>query len=294
MKELAAALDAIFEHGRNVVPEGVEALRAPARPAELRRLARALGRPVPRELATWFSKHDGQGFLAPGIDPTKPALTWLSVSDAIRERAELIAHPEKMLPWDDRWLPILTNGGGDHYVYVTAGPQAGVILYYLYDARRRPRIAASLGALATQIARALADRDAPKLRATLGRLAAPLEDASAPSLAALARAPIGTVYYRRSLPYGSFWYRLFVKVTEDAWAEGAAKCKGVRDFDIARALANVRRKVRTSAVVDWKVAPATVHARLANAQVFPADVIAMKGRDPKKDPYFTRKKGQLR
>lgn len=290
--DLASALDSIRTHGKNVVPEAVKALRPPARGAT-ERLAKALGRSVPKDLAVWFSKHDGQKGFADGLDPTAPAMQWLSVGDAIRERAALIAHPEKMLPWDDRWLPIIENGGGDFYVYVTAGPEAGAIKFYLHDARRRPLIARSLAEMATKIAHALAARDAPKPSSDVGKLVGPLVDAGAPSLDALKAAPVGTVYYRRALPYKSFWYWLFVKVTKTAWAGASARCKGVSDFSIDAGLSAIRKQVREQAVADWKIDASDLRERLSNAKSFPTGVIAIKGRDPRKDPYFARKKGKL-
>jgi cell wall assembly regulator SMI1 len=283
--ELERSLEAIRAHAKNVVPAAAKSLRRSAGSGARKRLEKALGRRLPPELATWFAHHDGQHFLADGLDPTAPAMTWLSVKDAIAERGALIDQPEKMLPWDDRWLPILANGGGDFYVHVTAGRNAGNVLFYLHDARRRPVVAKSLAELAARIAKELAARDAPKASGLGAKLAAPLVDCGAPTLDALNRAPVGTVYYRRALPHRSFFYWLYVKVTKRSWASAYAKGKDVRDFRIDGALKRIRKEITTTSEADWRVPAADVREGLSNAKAFP--------KGAKKDAYFARKRGLL-
>jgi cell wall assembly regulator SMI1 len=291
--DLERSLDAIRAHAKKVVPKAAASLRRSAGATALKRLEKALGRRVPADLAQWFGQHDGQHFLSEGLDPTAPAMTWLSVADAIRERAELIAHPEKMLPWNDAWLPIVGNGGGDFYVYVTSGRDAGAILFYLHDARRRPRIARSLTVFAASVAKSLAARDKPKATGPGGALVGPLVACGAPSTALLKRAEVGTIYYRRALPYRSFFYWIFVKVTPTAWAAAYGKFKRLDDFGFATALAKIQAEVSTTAAADWREPLDEIRERLSNQRCFPRGIDALKGRDPRRDPYFARKRGQL-
>src|SRR5439155_7492531 len=106
----------------------------------------------------------------------------------------LIEHPEKMLPWEDSWLPIATNGGDDFYVYVTDGKRRGAVLFYLHDDARRSVIAKSLRLLAERLSKALAVLDRPQRLVTLTDPVEPLTQVAAPSLTELRREPVGTLY----------------------------------------------------------------------------------------------------
>jgi len=199
-----------------------------------------------------------------------------------------------MLPWEDCWLRIASNGGGDYYVYVLAGAKRGKILFYLHDDAARSVVAPSLTKLAERIAKNLAARDKPVLATRVAAPRTPLAAAGAPSLDDLASAAIGTCFYRRSLPYRSYWYRLYIKATRSAWVEGKARLSVANDSDyqIDGALADANARLALAAV-EWKVKPAHVVDALHDDQVWPSDLLALKGKDPRLDPYFVRLRGEL-
>jgi cell wall assembly regulator SMI1 len=304
---LAVSLQAI---DKRLAPEIRKSLRRPATAKAKQALAKLFGGRLPRDLDTWFGWHDGQPTLASGPHPDDPAITLMSISDALAEHKRLNAEPEKMLPWSETWLPIAENGGGDCYVYVMRGKRKGTILFYLHDAKDRSVIAKSLAGYAAQIAKALArpPKPAPPAVVTFGDLIEPLIEIAAPTLADLDAAPIGTVYYQRSLPYQGYAYWISVKVTE-RWIRVRGKEPsggGDADFRIDAALVELRDRLAKEFPAEWNARPEDIVFGLSDAAIYPANGIWIGGppRWPeglyaddverwRRDPYFCRRMGRL-
>lgn len=266
---LADALRAIDRQLADL-PEVARSLRKPASAAKLATCARKLGlKALPDDLIAWFRWHDGQtDALAPGLDPESPAITFMPIDAALAERARLISEPEKMLPWADSWFPIAENGGGDCYVYVTAGKRAGAILFYLHDDPSRSVVAKTLTAFAIRLASRLEARKRASGTARFGELVEPLVDVPQPTVEELKRAPIGTMYYVRAQ-----FYEIYVKVTNsqwmlakdlDLWAGEGAKFTPppgmtVDEYRIAAAIERVKKRTTLS---DWRAKPEEMSHRL--------------------------------
>ena len=57
--------------------------------------------------------------------------------------------------------------------------------------------------------------------------------------------------------------------------------------------AKIQAEVSTTAAADWREPLDEIRERLSNQRCFPRGIDALKGRDPRRDPYFARKRGQL-
>ncbi|MCE3602881.1 SMI1/KNR4 family protein [Massilia sp. P8910] len=92
---------------------------------------------VPEDLATFFRWHNGQS----GYESLSPLDNRMLMSiDDVIDTCSFLSSPDEDIqqPWQDNWLPILANGGGDYVVYVTSGVMKGqLIAYWHTDDDRR-------------------------------------------------------------------------------------------------------------------------------------------------------------
>jgi cell wall assembly regulator SMI1 len=91
-------------------PHFFKSLAPGATPEELASLQGALGRPLPDELRTWFTWHNGQGEEMAGAFVE----SWnvLSVAEALDAKKGLDDEPPP--GWKTTWLPLLDDGTGDY------------------------------------------------------------------------------------------------------------------------------------------------------------------------------------
>lgn len=84
---------------------------------------------VPPELAVLWSWHDGQK-TGRSLN-TEDNRSLLSIEDAIETWQFL--EDEAEVPWDARWIPLLTNGAGDYLMYSTVPETRGALIGYWHD-----------------------------------------------------------------------------------------------------------------------------------------------------------------
>lgn len=198
-------LDAAVKAGDAAV---AKSLQAGATAAALAKLAKIAG-PIPPELASWFRWHDGQkGTRAIGPSETDQLLSTKGAADAWTFLAE-----EANAPWKATWLPLTTNGGGDHLVYDRA---SGHLVRYYHDDTKRPKAAPSLAHWALAIAESWESVVASKqpVGAPLGWTAV-----ASPKAKDLKKLPDGTAFHFRAtsnLGKGLFFH-LFWKQRSDTW-----------------------------------------------------------------------------
>jgi len=257
---------------------------------------------LPSDLDEWFRSHDGQDPLDQGIDPDAPAITWLSIDDALAAWRFLGDENEEILqPWSKDWLPIAQNGGGDYLVYELAGAKPGTLRSYYHDDEARPIEAKSLETFVRGVDRRLASvakslkqkKSAPTM---VDDSEATWANADAPSAEVLADAPVGTAFHVRALPYQSYWYRVFVKVGKGAWIVGKGQnpppiCDD--DYRVGAALDDIANRLAEKLPREWKMKEADVVAALADEKVFPEGLYALKGKPAKGNAYFIRRRAQL-
>lgn len=154
MAEKAIALwRRIIERGSLNSPDYEEklSLQPGASEEELEQLAHTLGVKLPQEMADFYSVHNGQDW-AVGTKSFVRNLT-LSPIEQIIEDWEFLNEefdPDEMEPdiepemkpllWNPRWIPIASNGGGDHLCIDTDPSEKGTfgqMLYFYHDWGRR-------------------------------------------------------------------------------------------------------------------------------------------------------------
>jgi cell wall assembly regulator SMI1 len=302
--ELETTLQSIQARLGRLPADQTSSLRPSAGPEARARLAGTVcGEPtLPEPLEVWFACHDGQELESPGVDPEAPAVAWMSIDDAIDAWMFLNDENEEILqPWSRDWLPIATNGGGDHLVYVLRGADAGTLLFYYHDDEDRPVEAARLADYAGKVDRSLADVEASleekrNIPTRVSEDGAIWQDAPAPTADDLRAAPIGTAFHRRSLPYQSYWYRVYVKLAEGAWIAGRAQSASPHrddDFDITGALTDIENLVRDELPRTWKQEEEALVVALSDESIYPAGLKALGGRPARDDAYFIRRRATL-
>ncbi|MGZ7440932.1 SMI1/KNR4 family protein [Paenibacillus sp. TH7-28] len=133
-------------------------LRPGADEAEFEHAEKALGLKFPEEMKTFYQVHNGQDSDL-GSEPFVRNLTLSPLGEIVenwnflREEFEAdemepdIGQEIKPLLWNDKWIPIAYNGGGD-YLCLDMDPaeagQVGQVLYFWHDWGNRSVEAASL------------------------------------------------------------------------------------------------------------------------------------------------------
>jgi cell wall assembly regulator SMI1 len=302
--ELETALVSILARLGRLPADQTSSLRPPAGPEARARLAGTVcGEPtLPEPLEVWFACHDGQELGTLGVDPEAPAVAWMSIDDAIDAWMFLNDENEEILPpWSRDWLPIATNGGGDYLVYAIRGADAGTLLFYYHDDEDRPVEAASVAEYASKVERSLADVEASleekrTIPTRVSEDGAIWQDAPAPTADDLRVAPIGTAFHRRSLPYRSYWYRVYVKLGEGVWIAGKAQSQSPHrddDFEITGALTDIERLVQDELPRAWKQEEGALVEALSDESIYPAGLTALGGRPARGDAYFIRRRTTL-
>jgi ankyrin repeat protein/cell wall assembly regulator SMI1 len=119
-------------------PELLASLRTPAEAGEIRKLADALGRPVPDDLAESLAVHDGQRSRAPLLAPAgggEPVFQLLRVAEIAGHRSLVpsISVSGQLVQGepqagDDLLVPFATDGAGN-YLCLRVGKTGQVLLY---------------------------------------------------------------------------------------------------------------------------------------------------------------------
>ncbi|RRJ61834.1 SMI1/KNR4 family protein [Paenibacillus oralis] len=133
-------------------------LRPGAGEAEFEHAEKALGLKLPEEMKAFYQVHNGQDWDL-GSEPFVRNLTLSPLEEIVenwnflREEFEAdemepdIGQEIKPLLWNDKWIPIASNGGGD-YLCLDMDPaeagQVGQVLYFWHDWGNRSVEAASL------------------------------------------------------------------------------------------------------------------------------------------------------
>jgi cell wall assembly regulator SMI1 len=233
-----------------------KSLRKPASSASLKALADAVfgGGPLPEDLRTWFSWHDGQTGCE-GLSP-EGAWTLMSVKDAI-QTWRFLNHPKEDIGIRPKptWLPLVYNGAGDHVMYETASKSRGVLFRYWHDDEGGSVVAKNLAEWAKQTARERAKHGAlPKTKVRVSFQGVGFRSAQRPrGESALAALPVGSTYrFQTYLPMfmGPAHY-VFCKVASGAWCHGYAP-------SLKDALADITKTVATDPMKDWQKTEADV------------------------------------
>lgn len=117
---LLARLDAWLKAHR---PDFFATLKKGAAEAELKKLAKELGRPVPEDLAAWLRWHDGQDEDVPAA--LVGAFTLIDHEELAGEYRDRTAGMDG--PWEDGWLPFLDDFNGSLICLDTTRPGHPVI-----------------------------------------------------------------------------------------------------------------------------------------------------------------------
>lgn len=137
---LREALEGLDQYLRKTDHEMYKALKPGASAAQLEELSKAVfkGGPVPPSLYEWFSWHNGQRD-GEELFPDRTFIL-MSLKEAISTwkgmrgmRANPNIEPWQAARWDDDWLPIMTNGGGDYMSFDTGPEKHGSIDSYWHD-----------------------------------------------------------------------------------------------------------------------------------------------------------------
>lgn len=302
--KVEATLASIRSRLTRLPPELTTSLRPPADVDARGNLAKLVcaAPTLPEDLDAWFRCHDGQEFLAKGIDPDA-VWTWLSIEDAIKAWQFLGDENEEILqPWSKDWLPIAQNGGGDYIVYVLRGKNAGKLLSYYHDDEARPVEAPSLDAFAKRIDKRLGETEKslkqksgyPSQVSDEGSI---WQDVDAPTLDEIKAAPIGAAFHRRSLPYQSYWYQVYVKLAKGTWIMGRAQSPPPHhddDYRLSDALSDIERRLKEALPRDWKETDDKVVQALCDDKIYPSGLTALGGKPSRGDPYFIRRRGSVR
>ena len=129
------------------------ALRPPVRTEDVAGAEKDLGLPLTDELKASLAVHDGQDpgalevFTTWGLHPLAKALeTWRFFCEMAGDGTLDDA------AWRREWLPIATNGGGDHLLHDL---RSGAVLRYRRASSSRPVVATSLRAWLEDVAETL-------------------------------------------------------------------------------------------------------------------------------------------
>ncbi|CAN5279453.1 hypothetical protein BH09MYX1_BH09MYX1_02990 [soil metagenome] len=207
--DLGAALlrlDAAVKSGDAAVGKS---LRKGASAAALSKLAKKVGG-IPPEMEVLLRWHDGQSEGNAIGSSTNERL--MPISEMIAEHAFL--EGKALAPWKASWLPIMSNGAGDHVVYDRAN---GRLVRYYHDDEDRPKAAPSLAAWALEVAKGWegASASVKPVAAPAGWTAAAI-----PTAKVIAKLPDGTAYYFRATEkaFGKgVFFHLFWKQKKDVW-----------------------------------------------------------------------------
>jgi cell wall assembly regulator SMI1 len=201
-------------------------LRPPAKAASLKKLAKVVlgGKPLPRDLETFFHWHDGQSGVA-HIHPGDNRST-MTIDEVIDAWKFLTDPNEDVEGFQKSWVPILSNGAGDHVCFETTGKRAGALVEYWHADDDRDVAFASLIAWAEDVAKELAKQAkkkttktvAPKL--TLDATKTKWKTrAKPPTKAQVAKLPAGAAFYWERIPANPRrpLAHVFVKIGKNDW-----------------------------------------------------------------------------
>jgi len=202
-------------------PRAYASLRPPADARALDALAvRAMGGRLPPDLAIWFGWHDGQSSVE-SFDP-RNNYTPHTAEQALAAY-NLLDDPsnEALRLCESTWIPLFTNGAGDHVVYDL---RSGKLITYWHDDPQRPLHAPSLAAWALDVCEALDALDEENEPIAPYDFAGATWSAisAAPTKAELEHAPAGTAFRygkKNWTPFdnGPFVSHLYVKTFERGW-----------------------------------------------------------------------------
>lgn len=227
-KDLAKALAAIDplldDHTRGL-------LRPPATAASLNKLRKVVlgGKPLPSDLETFFSWHDGQRAVA-HIHPDDNR-SLMTVGEIIDAWKFLTSPKEEVEGFEKSWVPLLSNGAGDHVCLETSGKRAGKLVEYWHADDDRDVAWNSLLAWAEDVAKTLAKQPKTQAAAKVVLDASKTtwkKRAKPPTEAQVAKLPAGAAFYWDRIPPSPRkpLAHVFVKFGDDDWRTSRAETPG--------------------------------------------------------------------
>jgi len=261
---LAKELAAIDTELARAQPGTLERLRKGATKAAFTKLSKKVfgGKPVPKELATWFGWHDGQD--GPGAISPRDNRMLMSIDQVVEAYGFLTDPREEVFGWKASWVPLLANGAGDHLVFETASKNKGALIGYWHADDDRDVEDASLLAWAKATRAALAKLPAGEKPASRPKLTPPKKPkwtrVKKPTLAQLAKRSVGAAFRFEHVPIHVMKPKMTVvlcKIADGAWAHAQVPAR-------QDALAALAKKLREATDDAWRRDDAYAHSIFAD------------------------------